>query len=191
VKVMVNIDQIQNTVPAPRLRRFEKVIVTTTPPDRCQFVGQCGTVLWATPPQRQCRPYEWAYSVYLPGMDHCINAGESSLQSTGEFDPPEAHLGTRFELSHDLLPDEHGEFFYVEGTYRLPGRFWQVMVFAKSDVPALRHWPQTWESGITGIAFQVPKGHRLDKAYVERPMSEAFSAEQWVEVMGPDSIILR
>jgi hypothetical protein len=37
----------------------------------------------------------------------------------------------------------------------------------------------------------VLQGDRLDKPFVERAMTEAFGADQWVEVKGPDSMILR
>ena len=50
------------------------------------------------PPRRWS---EWEYSVYLPDLDRCTTLEESRLRTTGEFDPEEAHLGHRFEISFD------------------------------------------------------------------------------------------
>lgn len=101
--------------------------------------------------------------------------------------PPSAD----FEISHDLLPNAEGEFSFVEGTYRLPGRSWQVMIFTKKDVSALQHRLTTWPSGVTGIIFHMPMKHLLNKAYVERAMAEVFGTQSWVEAKGPDSMLLR
>ena len=151
-----------------------------------------GTVIWADPPQETNEmTAQRMYSVHLNAHHRYLSVLESHLRSTGEFSAEDDYLGTAFEFSHDLQPKEDGSFSFVEGTYRLPAKFWQVMVFSKWDVPTLLHRMTTWDSGITGIVFYVPLDVRLDKAFVERAMSEAFAVEQWIEVRGPDSMILR
>ena len=84
---------------------------------------------------------------------------------------------------------------YVEGTYRLPGRFWEVMVLRKADVPALRHRPSEppieWSSGITGTIFDVPRAAVLNRQYIQEALAVAFGTDGWVEVQGPDSMVLR
>ena len=132
----------------------------------------------------------------------------------GEFDPAEAHLGTRFEISFDTVQIEdmtvvdgkyrlnfpRGESWFSideidhrEGCYRIPGQFWQVFDFHKSDVPELRHHFEVSESGITGLAFDVPNAVVLYRDYLIRAMSKVFDTEpeSWIVVSGPDSLKLR
>ena len=173
----------------PRFRRFEQVTVLGDDLHGRVPAGACGTIVWADPPQK---PHgHWTYCVCFENPRRYVSIVEPNLRSTGQFDSEDTHLGTTPEISHDLRPDPDDSFSFVEGTYRLPGRFWQVMVFAKADLPTLRHRPTTWPSGITGVVFLVPKGDRLDKPYVERAMSEAFDGDRWTEVQGPDSMALR
>ena len=79
-----------------------------------------------------------------------------------------------------------------EGSYRIPGRFWQVFCFAKRDVPELRHRFGVCESGITGIAFDVPNEVVLYRDYQIRAMSRVFDTdpESWIVARGPCSDIL-
>ena len=181
--------------PAARFQRFEKVLVT----DRS---GKChpGTILWRDlvqysqygspdqpdPPRRWS---EWEYSIYLPDLDRCTTLEESRLQPTGEFDSEEAHLGRRYEISFDtgLGEDE----VIVEGSYRVPGRLWQIFLFRKESVTELRHRFEIWESGITGIHFEVPGDAVLDRDFVLRAFADVFGTEDWVEVRGPDSLIMK
>jgi hypothetical protein len=176
---------------SPQFRRFERVVITAMPAHHSGFVGQVGTVIWVDPSQRSGCLGDWAYCVSVPAMGCHVTALESGLRSLGGFDLADTHLGTRHEISHDLVPDERGEFSFVEGTYRTPGKFWEVMIFTKADVPTLQHRFGTWESGIGGVTFRVPKDDRLDKAYVLRAMSRVFERADWVEVSGPDSMVLR
>jgi hypothetical protein len=118
---------------------------------------------------------------------------ESDLLSEGGFEGESAHLGTRPEFSSDIIMDEDNQ--YVEGTYRLPGRFWEVLIVRKVDVPALQHRPNQppieWESGITGIIIDVPREDKLNREYVRNALTIAFGYTDWVEVRGPDSMVLR
>ncbi len=97
----------------------------------------------------------------------------------------------RGEISYDLVMDEDMPF--VEGTYRLPGGDWQVVIFSafERDVPEPEVVPQVWPSGVTGVFVRFPRGERLDSAAVERVLSAALGVSEWVRVRGPDSMRLR
>jgi hypothetical protein len=187
--------------PPAGFRRFEKVLVAGSP-------GKWypGTVLWcdlvryspyASPGSGEPPPRwsEWEYAVYMPELDRCATLKDDRLRATGEFDSEEAHLGRRFEISFDTGLDDDDRI--VEGSYRVPGRFWQVFTFTKGSrgpgesVAELRHHFDEWESGITGIVFDVPMGAVLDRAYILRAFAGVFGTEDWVEVRGPDSGLLK
>jgi hypothetical protein len=186
--------------PKPKFQRFEKVVVTDTGGQR-----RTGTILWRdlvqyrqfAPPGFQGTPARWSrweYAVDLPDFACCPTIEEDRLQATGEFDPEDVHRGRRFEISFDtgLQADER----VVEGSYRVPGEFWQVFIFDKETVrgesiPELRHRFGEWASGITGVAFDVPREATLDKDYVFRAFSTVFGTEDWVEVRGPDSLLMK
>ncbi len=186
--------------PPARFQRFEKVLIT----DKSGKPHQ-GTVIWRdlvqyspfTPsgftgiPRRWS---QWEYAVDLPDFGSCPTFEESRLQPTGEFDPEEAHLGRRYEISFDTgLGDDMTT---VEGSYRIPGEFWQIFLFMKSDprgrpVAELRHHFGTWPSGMTGIEFSVPEEDLLDRDYVLRAFARVFGTEDWVVVRGPDSVLMK
>lgn len=172
-----------------RFGRFERVRVEGRRGSAILSPDRTGTVVWCDPPQKATG--SWLYCVFIHASSQYLTVLECDLTSTGQFDSAQAYLGVRFEISHDLLPNDEGTFEFVEGTYRLPGKFWEVMVFSKWDLPEFRHRRMTWDSGITGMVFYVPIGERLDRAYVERAMSETFGANHWFEVRGPDSMVLR
>ncbi len=186
--------------PSAKFQRFEKVLIT----DKAGKVHR-GTVLWRdlveysqfTPRGFQGPPRRWSqweYAVDLPDFACCPTLEESRLEPTGEFDSEEAHLGRRYEISFDTGLGE--DMSNVEGSYRVPGKFWQVFSFTKSDaegrpVPELCHHFDEWQSGITGIEFHVPEGDVLDREYVFRAFASAFGTDEWVEVRGPDSLFLK
>jgi hypothetical protein len=204
------------TVPASKFQQFEKVRAINARMGE-DVAGQQGTVIWCDQPcfsRRTGKWAEWAYSVYFPVLDRCRSFLESKLESTGDFDAEDAHLGKRFEISFDLVPLDDmtivegkyclnlpGREFWVpiedynrmEGSYRIPGQFWQVYDFHKSDVPELRHHFEVWESGITDLAFDVPNEVVLYRDYLIRAMSLVFDTEpeSWTVVRGPDSMLLR
>jgi hypothetical protein len=95
------------------------------------------------------------------------------------------------EISFDLvMTDDMG---FVEGTYRLNGRDWQVFIFG--PFPGVEHEPQivsgSWPSGITGVFVKWPKSQKLNKDVVLRVLSQQLGVTEWMEVRGPDSIQLR
>ena len=79
----------------------------------------------------------------------------------------------------------------VEGSYRLPGQFWQIFLFSNEDVPELRHELGAWRSGITGVEFEVPGRIGINQDLIVRAMSDVFGVESWSIVPGPDSLVLK
>jgi hypothetical protein len=166
--------------PVPKFQRFERVRVVELPYDPA-LSGRWGTILW-------CDAFNEMYLVYFPKNTY-RTLMDGHFQSEGAFDPESAHLGTRLEFSFDI--DMSDDMNWVEGTYRLPGKFWEVMIFGKQDVPALRDRPGEWPSGIAGTVFDVPREAKLNRQYVQQALAVAFGVDGWVEVQGPDSMVLR
>ncbi len=92
----------------------------------------------------------------------------------------------RAEISYDHVMDD--DMSFVEGTYRLPGQEWQVVIFSRRPIafPELRSG--AWESGVTGVWVGFPKEWQLNKSVVERLLGEHLGVTEWVEVRGPDSM---
>jgi hypothetical protein len=94
------------------------------------------------------------------------------------------------EISYDLLMSDHMEF--VEGTYRLPDRDWQVFIFGPDESAAQ---PEIvtgrWPSGVTGVFVKWPPSMRLNKDVVLEILSAQLGVDGWSEVRGPDSMQLR
>lgn len=205
-----------DTPPASKLQRFEKVLVMNSRMGQ-DVAGQQGSVISCDQPyfdRRIGKWRQWIYCVYFPALDRYRSFLESDLESTGDFDAAEAHLGKRFEISFDtvqiedmtvvdgkrLLQTPRGDFWFPiedistqEGCYRIPGQFWQVFIFEKGDVSEACHHFGVWESGITGIEFDVPEAVILYRDYMIRAMSEVFGAKpgSWIEVRGLDSLVLK
>jgi hypothetical protein len=97
----------------------------------------------------------------------------------------------RAEISYDLVMEDDMDF--VEGTYRLPGGSWQVVIVLASqrDVPEPEVVPHVWESGATGVVVRFPRRLPLNAEAVERVLSSALGVSEWVRVRGPDSMQLR
>ncbi len=99
--------------------------------------------------------------------------------------------GMHAEISYDLVMEE--DMSFVEGTYRLAGGDWQVVIVSafQRDVPAPQVVPQRWDSGVSGLLVRLPLAERINAATVERVLSEALGVSEWVRVRGPDSMQLR
>lgn len=97
----------------------------------------------------------------------------------------------RAEISYDLVMDDDMEF--VEGTFRLPGGPWQVVIFSASrrDVPEPEVVLQVWDTGASGVFVRFPCHLPLNAEAVERVLSRALGVSEWVRVRGPDSMQLR
>ncbi|VTS02106.1 unnamed protein product [Gemmata massiliana] len=184
------------TAQLPKFRRFERVLVVDEPAHYPELLGKSGTVLWrdAIPVHRQhLAVNKWLYLVHFAAENVYRTLLESTLRSEESFEAETTHLGKRPEFSFDVIADD--DMSFVEGTYRLPGRFWEVMIFLKANVPALFHRPNQppleWPSGITGAIFHVPDRDKLNREYVRNALVTAFTYSDWVEVAGPDSMVLR
>lgn len=206
------------TRPDAKFQRFEKVLVT----DREGALHPGTVLWRDDVRYDQSRPgfkgllrtwWDWEYLVHVPDRDCTPTLKESQLRAAGHFDPEEDHLGKRFEISFDFVQLEDmtivdrkyrlqlplkelwipiEDFDKSEGSYRIPGKFWQVYDFAKRDVPELRHEFGVCESGITGVAFEVPNEVALTRDYQIRAMSTVFDTrpESWIVARGPCSDIL-
>ena len=80
---------------------------------------------------------------------------------------------------------------FVEGSFRLPDREWQVVIFSRYPVSSPQIEPTTWASGATGVLVRFPTNVPLNKAAVERLLAEQFGVDEWIEVRGPDSMQMR
>ena len=186
--------------PVAKFRRFEKVVVTDARGKRHR-----GTILWRdlreycqfAPPGFEGTPgrwSQWEYAVALPDFASCPTFEEDRLEATGEFETEDAHLGRRHEISFDTGLEADNDL--VEGSYRVPGAFWQIFLFRKEvdegqSLGALRHRFAEWPSGITGIAFDAPATDVIDREYIFRAFATVFGTDDWVEVRGPDSMLMK
>jgi hypothetical protein len=93
------------------------------------------------------------------------------------------------EISYDLVMDD--EMPFVEGTYRLPGYEWQVVIFSRRPVAIPEIESTTWASGVSGIFVRFPEDAPLNRSVVEQLLGDRFGVEEWIEVHGPDSIQIR
>jgi hypothetical protein len=181
-----------NDAPKPAFERFEQVVVVSKPQHLQEFAGETGTVIWRdflAMRQSSGRESRWIYVVDFDARKQYATCPESELQSTGEMGSEEDCLGKRCEISFDVVIENDNSF--VEGSYRLPGRCWEVLIMSKKDVPELRYRPSTWSSGITGLIVDVPKSIAIDQAFVINTMASVFGEKAWAVVKGPDSIVLR
>jgi len=183
---------------APRFQRFERVRIRGERPQSKQYAGERGVVIWLDSFYTRKYPEQpdmWMYIVHLPDPGCWKTFLQADLESSGDFDPETVHLGKQPEISFDTVLEEENA--YVEGSYRLPGRFWQVVVFRKGDVSDVQHepsrWekPTAWEQEITGTVITIPEEMKLDRDCLLRVISQATGYDGWVEVSGPDSMILR
>jgi hypothetical protein len=97
----------------------------------------------------------------------------------------------RAEISYDLVLDE--DMGFLEGTYRLPGGDWQVVIVPPphKTVAGSSVEPAEWHSGVTGMIVRLAHGERVNAFAVERALGAALGVSVWVRVRGPDSIVLR
>ena len=93
------------------------------------------------------------------------------------------------EISYDIAMDADNSF--VEGSYCVGDGVWQVFIVSNRDVTEAIIKPSAWDSGVTGVVIKLPRGTCLDKALVERLLSDRLDVTRWAEVRGPDSMSLR
>ena len=80
---------------------------------------------------------------------------------------------------------------FCEGCYRLPGEPWKVFTVTKYDVPEPEMTDSVWASGVEGPSIRFPAQRRLDRMTIEECLTERLGVLEWLEVRGPDSIVLR
>lgn len=93
------------------------------------------------------------------------------------------------EISFDLVMDD--DMSFVEGTYRLPGKEWQVFIISKHDYVLTEYRYERWESGVCGHVIRVPRAFQLNRESVLELVGDATIVSEWKEVRGPDSMTLR
>lgn len=140
-------------------------------------------------------PDQWMYVVSLWERSCWRTFLQNHLESEGVFDLETILFGHLPEISFDTILEEDNSF--AEGSYRLPGGSWQVVIFQKEDVPEAvfrsRRWkkPTPWEQVATGLVIQLPQHRRLDREALIRALTLATDHDGWIEVSGPDSMNLR
>lgn len=177
--------------PPARCGLFERVVVVADRPGG-DDLGREGAVVWRDRPcyNRRLQKWgEWAYCVCFAPEGRYRAFRESALEPTGRFDPPDAHRGREFEVSYDTAL--HDAMETVEGSFRAPGSFWRVFVVSRGDVATVTTAEGAWESGITGLEFEVPRESMLDHGFIVNLLTRAVGPGPWREVRGPDSMMLK
>ncbi len=182
----------------PKFGHFERVIIKGDGPSCNDYQGAKGTVIWidsSAARRNPTHPDQWLYVVYLPTHAVWKTVFQSDLESEGAFDKEATHFGHRAEISFDLVMERDND--WMEGSYRLPGECWKIVIFQKDDVPDVRwepsKWqrPTKWEREITGVVVRFPRTAKMGREDFLRVMSQAFGYTEWVRVHGPDSMSLR
>ncbi|MBY8828842.1 hypothetical protein [Hephaestia mangrovi] len=95
------------------------------------------------------------------------------------------------EITWDLVMSE--DMAFAEGCYRLQGEDWQVITAHKAKgikLIGVRNGVR-WDSGVTGMNIVLPDDANINAAKLLKMMSETLGVSEWVEVRGPDSMMLR
>ena len=82
----------------------------------------------------------------------------------------------------------------AEGCYRLDDGVWKIFIVrhpsnANDRIGIVKD--MTWESGVKGIHAILDKDIKINKNTVKKLLSDEFKVSEWIEVRGPDSIVLR
>jgi hypothetical protein len=99
------------------------------------------------------------------------------------------HRRPNGEISYDLVMED--DMAFVEGSYRIGGCDWQVVIISKRPIDEPAWKSCTWDSRVSGVVVQVPKGMPLYAASVEALLSDILGVGAWSRVRGPDSMQLR
>lgn len=84
----------------------------------------------------------------------------------------------RAEISYDIVMDNDME--WVEGTFRLPGGEWQIVIVPTfdRDVPTSQVVPHRWGSGVTGVVVSIPRAERIKATSLERILSGVLGVSE-------------
>jgi len=99
------------------------------------------------------------------------------------------HRRPNGEISYHIVMEE--DMAFAEGSYRIGGCEWCVVIFSKGPMESPRWKTGTWDSGVSGIEVQVPLKVRLNAATIESLLSDILGVGGWERVRGPDSMQLR
>ncbi|MEZ6142468.1 MAG: hypothetical protein R3B84_18065 [Zavarzinella sp.] len=193
-------NDLEKSISKPNFQHFERVIIKGDA-KRCKdFEGNRGTIIWLDSSAFRSNknskiPNDWLYIVNVSNSSTWKSFFESDLESLGCIDSESDHLGIRPEISFDLvMEDEHQ---YMEGSYRLPGTLWNVVIFKKSEVDELAYeftiWePATiWERAASGVVIRFPLKAKMGLEEILSAMTKVFQFKNWTVVNGPDSMLLR
>jgi len=154
--------------------------------------GLEGTVIWGRPvPRHQWR---WQYVVELDTpVENGLNGPirfptlfDYNLSSLRSLSSPELHLGTRDEVSFDVVCGR-------EGCLRRLGTFWECYFFdfdLEKNVETISVQTATWQSGITGHLFRVPHRIEICATFVLDTIARLLCMDP-IHVYGPDSCSLK
>ncbi len=175
---------LQDT-PPPAFSRFERVLI---------HEEHHGAIVWSVWDTRtEC----WLHVVHVESDNSWLTVNESALKSLGSIGSEADHVSVHPEISFDLEVSADNK--WMEGTFRLPGEWWQCIIFKKhDDVDDVWRKQCRWLTGTKwGVAvtngwhFRLPHKIRPDRTCFIEVLQQAFSHGQWTEVRGPDSMILR
>jgi len=100
------------------------------------------------------------------------------------------------EVTFDIVVPEEGV-AHAEGCYRTNGGNWHVYYLTNChsgtpqiSEPTIRS-NATFQSGLSGVSGIVPADWILNKKTIKKLLAEAIGVDGWIEVMGPDSLILK
>ena len=100
------------------------------------------------------------------------------------------------EITFDIIVPEGGV-THVEGCYRLNGGNWLVYYLtnyqrddSSIDTPIIDR-KAVFSSGIAGVSGFFPADWLLNKKKIGEILAQAVGVDGWVEVTGPDSLLLK
>jgi hypothetical protein len=100
------------------------------------------------------------------------------------------------EVTFDIVVPEEGV-RHAEGCYRIYGGNWHVCYLTNwhdgaswTGDPAIRS-AAIFQSGISGASGIVPADWILNRKTIKKILAEAVGVDGWIEVSGPNSLILR
>lgn len=96
---------------------------------------------------------------------------------------------SRGEISYDLVMADDMPF--AEGTYRLSGEDWAVLIVSRADVLAPSATSTVWASGVRGHFVRWPRDAPMNAELIERFLSVLLGVTTWSRCRGPDSMVLR
>ncbi|MCA9042108.1 MAG: hypothetical protein KDA65_17280 [Planctomycetaceae bacterium] len=185
-------------IPAPGFNYYEKVVVSGKGEQCQEFLGEQGTIICLDSYHVSRKPYRsdlWTYIVYLQNHALYRTFFQSDLESVGSFESESAYYGERPEISFDLVCEEDTDF--MEGSYRLLGELWNVFILRKDDVQEMQIKPTTWrkftvwERDCNGIVIRFPMDVIMHRENILDAMSQAFGINDWIQIQGPNSMVLR